>query len=114
MGYSCTKIASLTHQALLKILQETEQNPNNPTSSNMWMKKGVEYFDERGRENDDGAITGSVYQSNGSTCRFKGSYKINADGTIARFPTSSAKQRLQAEQEAVKRFNEYPQLVTFA
>jgi hypothetical protein len=95
MGYSAAAAACCVHDALIKELQDP-----NEKSSNCWNHKGVQYFDERGRENSEGAITGTVqktYLVEGKTyCKPAGSYRIEPDGRIARYPTSSRVQREKA------------------
>lgn len=94
MGYSCTAIASLTLESLLDIVRDTE-------SSNVYRGR----FIERGRENDDGAITGTVYTFIGTTsCKRSGSYKINAEGKIERFPGTTKAERMAAEKVAKDKF----------
>lgn len=101
MGYSCSARAALTLDALQAILtKETPQAGSNALPGGFW---------ERGREQRDGAITGTVWKTIGTytpeqraakaaemgisnpewigdPVRKAGSFKINADGTIARFP----------------------------
>jgi hypothetical protein len=64
-------------------------------SSNTFMEGGARYFYERGRENDDGAYTGTIYRMaehgindfEGQTAAFKvASFRINPDGTVERAP----------------------------
>jgi hypothetical protein len=92
MGYSCTAIAAYVQDELIKALQGVHNE-----RSNVWVHKGQSYFYERGRENGDGSITGTIYQDWGSLARKKGSYCITADGIVKRWPTSNAKQRKLAE-----------------
>ena len=81
MGYSCTAAASYTLDAIDRALDAT-----NPVRrcSNETPDGG---FYERGREQPDGAITGTVWKPCGDGRVVKrGSFKINADGTVTRFP----------------------------
>ena len=55
MGYGCTAKAGM--------VMDTFRGDGG--SSNVWHYKGVEYFWEQGRENADGAITGSVWTTTG-------------------------------------------------
>lgn len=101
MGYSCSAKASLTMDAMLAILTTAGPvfTPNSSLSmSNTWKVDETEYFFERGRENEDGAITGSLYRNapDGKTCRKMGSVRVSPDGTIARFPTATKEQRIKA------------------
>lgn len=80
MGYSCTRNAGDRLDMILKA-------DNSDPSSNMWVKEdGYRYFFERGRENSDGAITGTVYQIRGEYAYRKGTAKIDPDGKVTRFP----------------------------
>ena len=81
MGYSCSARASFTLDAV-RLFSEFDDSSEN------W-----KYFLERGRENVDGSITGIVYEITGPKdekgswpiCK-KGSFKIDANGEIVRFP----------------------------
>lgn len=94
MGYSCTAIASLTYDALMELVRDGE-------SSNSY--RG--YFTERGRENSDGAITGTIWKmvDENRAIRY-GSYKITSDGLITRFPGTTKDERNLAERLATVRF----------
>lgn len=102
MGYSCTAIASLTHDALMEIVRDSE-------SSNSY--RG--YFTEQGRENSGGAITGTVWKFvDENHVRRAGSYKIDAEGKIIRFLGTTKKEWIEAEKQAKIKFAKmYP---TFA
>lgn len=110
MGWSCSAIASKVMEALEVQLGCDE------LGSNAWTAKGKKYFHETSRrEHDDGAITGTVQriiggmETGGGTerCHAVGSFKINGDGTIARFPTSTKAQRKAAQIGGLARFAEY-------
>lgn len=89
MGYSCTKKAADTLERIGKAFA-TDGNPNILTIG------GRQYFFERGREQSDGAITGALFLSEpGPWASAVGSVRINADGTIARFPKLPADVRKQ-------------------
>ena len=76
MGYSCSAAASLTMTAIGELIGGESSNG---------MPDGGFY--ERGREQPDGAMTGSVYVPVGTNgCRKRGSFRINADGKVTRFP----------------------------
>ena len=78
MGWSCTQEADNT----LRKIQTLYMG-----NSNYWMYKGKNFFFEIGREQEDGSITGSVFQDISSdTCKKVGSIKIDPDGKIIRFP----------------------------
>jgi hypothetical protein len=77
MGYSCRADA---YNTIAKF-------NGGQGSSNRWVYKGNHYFWERGREQRDGAITGSIYLMIGDTFAKKvGSFRIDPDGTIAKAP----------------------------
>jgi len=77
MGWSCTAAAD----EKMRLIQKRYMN-----NSNFWEHKGRKFFYEIGREQDDGSITGSIYEDFGDTCRRAGAFKINPDGSINRFP----------------------------
>jgi hypothetical protein len=105
MGYSCTAIAGMAAQQLEKMLNEAGPPPDN--SSNTWRAAdGKLYFYERGRENRDGAVTGSVYRMEpgyptdppGTFRAHKvGPVRVEPNGRIARWPTASAEYRRAAQ-----------------
>lgn len=102
MGYSSSAIASEVLTALMTIVKDTP-------SSNVWR----DHFYEIGRENGDGAITGKVWRFTsgkfGDDKRMAvsaGSFRINANGKIVRFPATTAKERRQAENAGAKRYQE--------
>jgi hypothetical protein len=69
-----------------------------PDGSNVLILKGERYFYERGRENADGAITGTLLKEiDGNYARPAGSFKIAPDGMIVRFPKLTAAQRKECE-----------------
>jgi len=85
MGYSCTKAAADVHDAIFRGVRAT---CGEDRTSNGWTYNGVRYFDERGRENRDGAVTGTIwkYLPDGEHCRRVGGYKLDAGGGLVRFP----------------------------
>ena len=102
MGYSCTAKASYVLQAILSLLQE--RGTDKGKTSNGWSNKGTSYFFEQGRENKDGAITGTVIEYSAHSSRSVGGARIEPNGTISRFPTTTAKMRGAAEEKGK---NEY-------
>jgi hypothetical protein len=98
MGYSCTRDAQDT-LAVLSTTYATDGNPNILTIGTLEKKQ---YFFERGDENDDGAITGTlmVMLPGGDFCRPAGSVRIEPDGMISRFPKLIATDRLKLERKA--------------
>jgi len=90
MGYSCSRDAANTLAVIGKMFA-ADGNPNTLTI------KKQRYFLERGSEQRDGAITCTLYRMLPSEmCRKVGSTRINADGTIARFPVMSDAERAEA------------------
>jgi hypothetical protein len=80
MGYSCTKAASDTLHAVHHLF-------NAGKNQSTLLINGTEYFFERGRENGDGAITGTLMEMlPNDYCRKAGSVRIDGEGKIARFP----------------------------
>jgi hypothetical protein len=107
MGWSARTIAILSMQKLEAILQK--RGPAD--GSNAWMVKGVHHFNETGRENADGAITGAIYRSifcpeltPPERARKIGTFRIEPNGFISRFPTSTKADRDAAWYEAVIEF----------
>lgn len=100
MGYSCTARARFTEE----IIQERFRHAN---SGNVFSTDGgkTTFFTERGREQDDGAITGNVYANlpNGMA-RKVGSYRIDSDGKIIRFSHISKKYWVEMEVLSEKRY----------
>lgn len=111
MGYSCSALASLTMDGMFAEMEKT--CPPADKTSNGWIFKGNSYFFERGREQDDGAITGSVYRhgdnNNGIAkgfCRRVGSVKILSNGQIKSWPFTTKGMREKAQAAGRKRFAE--------
>jgi len=78
MGYSCTAAANQTHKTFL------DNSFGQTGIQGSYKHKGNIYFEEIGRENKDGAITGSIYLVIDKLCYKKGSYRIEPSGTITR------------------------------
>ncbi len=77
MGYSCSYEANITIDAIT----------NSPEfrCANGWVgDDGIGYFFEIGKENRDGAMTGSVYKS--ISGKRVGSFKIAPNGRLISFP----------------------------
>ena len=96
MGYSCTTKAMESFDQL--IIQLKSASPD-IKSSNTWMKNGKKYFHEIGREQKDGAVTGSIFKiiDEQDHCEKMGTFRIEPDGYIKRFPTSTKTQRSVAQ-----------------
>jgi len=91
MGYSCTQDADYTLGVIRKAYGD-------PATGNVLILRGERYFYERGRENDDGAITGKLWRmlpDDGATVA--GTFRIASDGTIDRFPRLSSVQKREIE-----------------
>lgn len=87
MGYSCTQDAD----HMLGLIRHTYSNGK--YSNGLVIGKET-YFFERGREQEDGAITGKLWLNlPGDYAKPVGSFKIAADGEIVRFPRITAKER---------------------
>jgi hypothetical protein len=102
MGYSYGAGAGFT----LDALQAKFRHEN---SGNTFTTDGgkTQYFHERGREQSDGAATGTVWKmlENGMA-RKAGSYRIESDGQVTRFPGVPAKYFEELEAESAKRYKE--------
>lgn len=110
MGYSCTARASFTERGVDKFAGDGK-------TSNGLASGG---FYERGREQADGAITGTVWRPLNAAEKVKyahlsdvenrvakaGSFKIGGDGKIVRFPGLSKEQKKQAEEYGAKLYDE--------
>lgn len=90
MGYSCTVDANNT-LGVIEHMFATDGNPNVLTI------RGEQYFFERGREQEDGAITGQLMRMlPGEYCERAGAVRIAADGEIIRFPALSRAEKQEA------------------
>lgn len=101
MGYSCSAKASEVCERISAYCVKITG------SSNTWIDKyGVKYFFQVGREQADGAITGSVFKLLSETSGIKaGSFKIEANGNIARFPGLSKEVRSVLHYEGMQMFH---------
>lgn len=91
MGYSCTRDAA----NILGVIGKFYATDGNP---NILTMQGEQYFFERGREQYDGAITGTLMlMLPGEYCRKVGSVRINYDGTINKFPRMRQVEREEIE-----------------
>ena len=113
MGYSCSAKADDVKDAMIVQLKASGDEMS---SSNGWESKGQKYILEIGRENADGAITGTVHRWDGSmnalalvgesACQPVGSVRIEPSGLISRFPTSTKTHREAAMTAGLIRFHE--------
>lgn len=115
MGYSCSSLAMESFDQLMIQLKASGKEVK---SSNGWTKNDVQYFYEIGREQKDGAVTGvvqKIYQINNvDYCKKAGTFRIEPDGTITRFPTSTKAQRTTAEILSKKIVEDRKPLLRFA
>lgn len=108
MGYSCTRDAADT-LAVIGHHFATDGNPNVLTIGTIQRKQ---YFFERGQEQDDGAITGTLMvMLPDDMCKSVGSVRIQPDGTIARFPKLIAVDRREIENDMRDMQARNPQLL---
>lgn len=106
MGYSCSSMASFT----LDIIQEyfSPSHSDNRLPSNAITRNDYQHigFWERGRENADGAITGRCFKSlSNGTYLPCGSFRIEPDGTIKRFPLLFKRLWIDIRADALARYN---------
>jgi hypothetical protein len=87
MGWSCRKEAGDTMSKISRAIIERFKNQNT------WEVGSRKFFYEHSRvEHDDGAITGSVCEirfyppTQDERCFDVGSFRIEGDGTIKKFP----------------------------
>lgn len=110
MGYAYAVLAGFASDYMLKALQERDGDCGG--SSNSWGNKdGTFWFMEYGREQGDGAITGTVMQTphpelGGNYCKRIGGVRIEPDGTVTRWPTSSKDMRIVAKVTAKKNYDD--------
>jgi len=106
MSYDCTAKAYLAFEEITKILQDA--SPSAKYDEFQYAEK--QHFCEIGSSRLDGAVVGAVYEIiDDSHCKLSGSFHIDPDGHIVRFPGSNRYQRSAAEQRALKRYAEaYP------
>ena len=81
MGWSATAKACEVERAWMETCQ------SQTGSQNVYEVAGKRYFYETGREQRDGAITGTVFRFVGEGCVRSGSFRIEADGTVTRYPS---------------------------
>lgn len=101
MGYSSTVKAGNTSKAVIE--QHRYQNSGNTFTTDGG--KTV-YFIERGREQADGAETGTVMKFVGAdSCRRHGTYRVNPDGKIIRWAGLPKKYWAAAEAAGLAEYN---------
>ena len=93
MGFSMNAISGEVLDALMALLPK--QVSEGKEMSNAWLHKGKFYFYETTRrDQEDGGICGSVWKFNGYR---HGTFKIDGEGKIVRFPATLKKTRDLAE-----------------
>lgn len=95
MGYSCTASADDTFREWTQVCKETTG------MGNVYLHNGNKYCLEIGREQRDGAITGTVLRlefngtdENGRDTHLgysSGTFRIEPDGTVKRYPSGMKK-----------------------
>lgn len=83
MGYSCTKLAGDMEKNMSDICYSLTGLSNRYVGEN-----GQNYFYEIGRENNDGAITGTVYLLKNELAYKRGTFRIEPNGIVSRKPLS--------------------------
>jgi hypothetical protein len=84
MGWSCTQAADNTIEKINSLVQSQCLNVKKNYQDQL---PGGFFSINRSKEHEDGSITGSVHRFIGDDrCVRVGSFKINSNGTIARFP----------------------------
>lgn len=103
MGYSCAAVASFAQDAMMRLLQEAHGDMG---SGNAWGPSRDHYsFFERGREQADGSVTGTVWRVGPDGLgRRAGSVKIDHHGNVVRWPGSTATMRAEARRLADLRY----------
>lgn len=104
MGWSCSAAASFT----LGEIQKAQEAAGCKTSNGIMMNDKHVAFWETGTEQEDGAITGSVYAltHNGESCNYIGGFRIESNGYVTRFPRISRRVATMCQHTAAKRFRE--------
>jgi len=100
MGYSCTAAAALVLDQIrdMQVQSATLQGVEKPTSNGFYQNGKCVAFWESGREQNDGAITGSIWKMMpDGWCRRNGTFRIEADGVVTRFPHVSKAMRDMAQ-----------------
>lgn len=97
MGWSCSARAGRVLDRVVEFCKLYNK------TSNTWTACGITYFfEESRRTHADGAITGTVYRNlNTGFCRKVGSFRIDGDGKIIRFPGFDKAQRMIFERDGV-------------
>ena len=100
MGYSCSAKASFVLDEIVNLISQNYE----AKCSNSLPNGG---FWERGRENSDGAITGTCYKPyppKPDLVIKAGSFKIDQDGKVVRFPFVPKEIKKRAERIGLQKF----------
>ena len=110
MGYSCNSISMLVYDEMIVQLQGASSAE--PESQNTWDVNGTRYFAEIGREQRDGAVTGTIWRfmADGVHVHKAGSFRINPGGKVARWASSTKAQRWSAQQAGQGKYQETYQI----
>lgn len=86
MGWGCSTVASNVLEVLLKPFRDEK-------TGNCFANNGERYFYEFGREQEDGAIVGSIFKycEDGKHVTRYGGFRISGRGEVERFPGIPAK-----------------------
>jgi hypothetical protein len=105
MGYSYSVKAGLAYDYVLSILRANEPLDG---PSNTWHKDGKAYFEECSRRSHScGKVTSTVYRIDpGNLAHKVGGILIEGDGTVVRWPGTTAELRKSAKDVAEFRYNE--------
>jgi len=104
MGWSCTAKAHFTLDALKEILRGNLNSSNSIESLRVGGHFG---FWECGREQPDGSITGTVWkpwETDPTRVTKAGSFKIDPEGKVLRFPGTSKEVRAEAEAKGMAEY----------
>lgn len=109
MGYSCCQRADWVTDAWKDAcIAQTD-------SQNVFVTRGSKYFWEIGRENPDGAITGTIWKflPDSDRVRRSGTFRIEGDGEVTRAPKflkncTPTQEQLDEKEEEITRLTERP------
>ena len=108
MSYSSTiKAGNVLDELIIQL--KSAGTKDSASSNGFYDTSGRFCFYEIGRENRDGAITGKVMRSlkeNPNLCSLVGTFRIEPDGKISRFPLSTKNQRSAAETSGLIKYHE--------
>ena len=97
MGWSCRTEAMQTMRAIERVMEKKGSTFSNELITPTW--RGM--YEYSRREHADGAITGTVFRNVGKGyVRKVGSFRINPDGDIARFPGISLQEQAYIHTQA--------------